>query len=422
MKPVYIIGGYNTIAFGPGRKEFNPADKKAFAKRPHLEDYLLEAGRETLKLLDPEFSTEKPSKVAQAVDLGIVTNFMAARYCKQGNLAAFIPMIHPDLQYKPAMRVEGACGSGGLGIVAGINSISAGEADIVLVIGVEEQNTVKAVYGADYLAGAAHIKTQRHLHAHLFPYLFSVKTEIYMQDFGQERVRKAMAQWYVNSVENARRNPKAQEFHNEMKDEELLAYAMMSPDPKRFTEYLNYADCSKVTDAASGLLLASEEGINKLGEHGAVVEIASYGTAVAAINLFDNKPELKTTKRAVEKVIDGRYLNRDAVGYVEIHDCFSISGLLSLEAAGFAEYGGAVDIVLNGKIKKDGELPVNATGGLVGYGHPVGATGVRQAVDIYHQLTSKAGECQIKLNKNKPFALSVNMGGCDKTVTAILYR
>lgn len=172
MKPVYIIGGYNTIAFGSGRKEFNPANKKAFAERPHLEDYLLEAGRETLKLLDPEFSTEKPSRASQAVDLGIVTNFMAERYCKQGNLAAFIPMIHPDLQYKPAMRVEGACGSGGLGIVAGINSILAEEADVVLVVGVEEQNTVKAVYGADYLAGAAHIKTQRHLHAHLFPHLF----------------------------------------------------------------------------------------------------------------------------------------------------------------------------------------------------------------------------------------------------------
>ena len=138
---VFVTAGSNTVSLGTGRKEFHP--KKP---RPGLEHYIREAGQGALKQVND----------VSNIDEGVISNFMAARFNRQGNLAAMMPMVDPKLEYKPLVRVEGACGSGGLGLVTAMRSILAETADAVLTIGVEVQNTVKAVYGADILAGAGH--------------------------------------------------------------------------------------------------------------------------------------------------------------------------------------------------------------------------------------------------------------------------
>lgn len=135
-----MTAGYNTISLGTGRKEFNP--KKP---RPGIEYYLKEAGQGVLTQIKGG---------ADSVDESILGNFMAARFNKQANLPGFFPMIDKKLEYKPATSVEGACGSGGLSLQGGIRSVLAETADVVLSMGVEVQNTVKAIYGADILAGA----------------------------------------------------------------------------------------------------------------------------------------------------------------------------------------------------------------------------------------------------------------------------
>ncbi len=407
-KKVYLTAGYNTISFGSGRKEFNP--KKP---RPGLEQYIQEAGRGAIaQINNPE-----------NIDEGIISNFMAARFNKQGNLAALIPTIHPSLEYKPHTRVEGACGSGGLALLTSLKSIASEVSDVVLTIGVEVQNTVKAIYGADILAGAGHYLTERkNGHAYFFPALFSDRAGVCYDKFGYDYMRKGMALWYKQAIENARKNPKAQEYHNSIED--LFAAGMTPPNPKAFVDHLNIYDCSKVSDGASALIFASEEGLKKIdvGKKDAI-EVVGFGTAVADLTKApEDMTVMSTTKRAVEKAYKMAGLGPKDIGILEVHDCFTVGGILALEAAGFAKYGEGSAFVQAGKTNLKSELPTNLGGGLIGFGHYVGGTGVRQAVDCVHQLTGKAGEYQVKLNPYKPYALMISMGGNDKTVVAMIFK
>jgi acetyl-CoA acetyltransferase len=407
-KPVYACTGYNTISFGSGRREFHP--KKP---RPGLEEYIIEAGKGVIEQIND----------ANNIDEGIISNFMAARFNKQGNLAATIPMVHPSLEYKPCTRVEGACGSGGLALYTSVKSVLSDVSDVVLAIGVEVQNTVKAIYGADILAGAGHYRTERKEgHAYFFPAKFSDRAGACYQKFGYDYMRKGMAHWYANAITNARKNPKAQEYHNTQED--LVAVGMTPPNPKAFCEHINVFDCSKVSDGASALIFASEEGLKKLGiDKKDAVQIVGWGQSQANISKKpDELTKLGTSRSAVEKAYEMAGIGPKDLGFLEVHDCFTIGGLLHLEATGVVGYGEAAGFVANGKIARDGELPTNATGGLVGFGHYTGGTGVRQAVDILHQLTGKAGDCQIKISSDRPYGMLTSMGGNDRTVTCMIFK
>ncbi|MFC1851141.1 3-ketoacyl-CoA thiolase [candidate division CSSED10-310 bacterium] len=408
-KRVFCAAGYNTVSLGTGRKEFHP--KKT---RPGLEHYIIEAGKGVLDQIGG----------AQNVDEGVISNFMAARFNRQGNLAGIIPMIDPDLEYLPCTRVEGACGSGGMALYTSMKSILAETADVVLSLGVEVQNSVKAIYGADILAGAGHYASERKQgHAYFFPSKFSDRAGALYEKFGYDTMRTAMAHWYVQAVENARRCPKAQEHHNANPD--LFSTGMMKPNPKGFVDHLNVFDCSKVSDGASALVFTSEEGLNKIGiSKQDAVELVGYGQVEANLSQPPKDPtRLTTSKTAVDRAYEMAGLTARDIGVLEVHDCFTVSGLLSLEAAGMVQYGEWADFVTEGRIHyQTGDIPTNASGGLVGFGHYTGGTGVRQAVDCLDQLTGKAGDYQVKLNANKPYALMISMGGNDKTVTAMIFR
>ncbi|PIV63182.1 MAG: 3-ketoacyl-CoA thiolase, partial [Bacteroidetes bacterium CG02_land_8_20_14_3_00_31_25] len=387
-RKIYMVGGYNTTSMGTGRKEFNPK-----VERPGLEYYIKEAGQGTLKQIGG----------AKNVDEGVIANFMAARFNYQGNLAGFIPYIDEGLTYKPCTRVEGACGSGALGLMSGIRSVLAETADVVLVIGTEVQNTVKAVYCADILAGAGWFKERKEGHAYFFPGKFSDRAGHYYEKFGKEKTRKAMAKWYVNAIENARLCPTAQEYHNTTKD--LESIGMMEPNPRSFVDNLNVFDCSKVSDGASAIAIVSEEGLKRCGiDKKDAIEVIGFGQAQNDIT----KPpkdltKLDTTIAAVKKAFEMANVTKEQIATVECHDCFTITGILAVEAIGFAEHGKGPDFVLEGNTSRTGKVPFNTTGGLVGWGHPTGATGVHQAVTILEQLTGKAGNAQINIPADRPY-------------------
>jgi acetyl-CoA C-acetyltransferase/acetyl-CoA acyltransferase len=132
--------------------------------------------------------------------------------------------------------------------------------------------------------------------------------------------------------------------------------------------------------------------------------------------------KLKTTSAAFKKAITMAGITKEQLSTVECHDCFTIAAILAVEALGFAGQGEGPDFILEGHTARDGKIPFNTTGGLIGWGHPTGATGVHQAVTIWEQLTQKAGNAQIRISSKKPYALSVNMGGDDKTLVAIVYK
>jgi len=406
-RKIYMTAGYNTISLGTGRKEFNP--KK---ERPGLEYYIKEAGQNTIaQIID-----------ASKIDECVIGNFMAARYNKQGNLPVFFPFIDEKLKFKPAISVEGACASGGLALATGIKSVLAETADTVLALGAEVQNTVKAVYGADILASAGYYKDRKTGHAHFFPGQFSDRAGTYFEKFGREHTRRALAEWYSIMIENARLCETAQEFSNNNSD--LVKIALREPNPNVFVDNLNVFDCSKVSDGASSILICSEEGLHNIGiDKNNAVEVISLGQAAEDITKPpSDSTRVTTVQEAVRKALNDANLTINDIATIELHDCFTIAAVLAIEAIGLAGHGKGTDFILSGATRRSGSIPINTTGGLIGWGHPVGATGVHQAVTIWQQLTGKAGDSQINIPNEKPYGLTVNMGGDDKTVVSIVYK
>lgn len=403
-KKIYAAAGYTTVFFGSGRPEFNP--KKPM---PTFESYLTETAQGTCdQLKNCDF------------DEGVIGSFMSARFINQANLPAFLPFMVPDLYGKPCTAVEGACCTGSRALATGIRSLLSDLADTAFVAGFEIQNCVKAVYGADILAGAAYYNGERKEgYAYFFPGIFAERAGAYFQRYGEEDTRKAMALWYEQAILNARQNSKAQEYAN--KSQDLYALGMTPPNPKRFLPYINNYDCSKVSDGAASIALATEEGIKRLGiDSSNCIEVVAIGEAVADITKKpDDLTVLSTTKIAVEKALARANISLNEISVLELHDCFTITAILALEAIGYAKPGEGRYFISEGNTRKDGAIPTNLSGGLGGFGHPTGATGVRQLVDLQKQLTGSA-ENQIK--PRTPYGMMVNMGGNDKTVTCLIVK
>lgn len=363
---------------GPGRPEFDP--KKGF---PPYESVL----KETASLLkDIQF------------DEGVIGSFMSGRFLNQANLPGFLPYLIPSLKGRGCVGVEGACGTGGKAIVAAAKALLSDLADSVAVVGFEFQNRVKPLYGADILAGAAHYSQMRKQgHAHFFPGLFDNRAKAYFDAYGRDRTRQAFARWYEKAIKAARTNPKSQEHFNTNPD--LYKFALAEPKPDIFLPNLTPTDCSKVSDGVAVIGLFTEEGLKK-HQIEDYIEIVAIGEAEGDITKYpENLTELSTSKLAIQKALNQSHARIEDIKHIEVHDCFSISGLLSIEALGLAKPGGAPDI----------EVPqVNLSGGLMGFGHPTGASGVRQLVDLLHY--------------KKESGLLVSMGGDDKTVTCIITR
>lgn len=395
-KKIYAAAGYNTVYYGSGRKEFDPQ------KMPTFETYLKETAQGTCQQLR-----------SRQFDEGIIGSFMSGRFINQANLPGFLPFMVPELRYKPCTGVEGACGTGGRAIGTAIRAVLSDLSDAVFVAAFEMQNTLKAVYGADVLAGASYYHGMRKKGAaHFFPALFAERAGAYMEKNGEKETREAMAKWVEIAFANARLNPKAQEFHNASPN--VFERAMALPNAETFIPFLNPLLCSKVTDGASSLAILSEEGVKKCGAD-RVVEIVAIGEAEEDITESPNDlTELTTTKRAVQKALEMAGIDINELGVLEIHDCFAITALLAFEAIGLAKKGGGGAFILGNK-----SIPTNPSGGLHGFGHPTGATGVRQMVDLLHQCTGQAAN---QIEMKKPYGMMVSMGGDDKTVTCAIVK
>lgn len=403
-KKIYAAAGYTTVFMGSGRPEFKPGETIPF------EAYIQEAAQGTAAQLP----------AGANLDEGVIGSFMSARFIHQANLPGFLPFMLPSLKYKPCVAVEGACGTGGRALGTAIRSILSDASEKTFVAGFEIQNTMKALYGADVLAGAAHYSRQRKEgHAYFFPGIFAQRAGAYYEKYGEDRARQAMARWYEQSIQNARKNPKAQEYHNSAAD--LYSLGLTKPDPVRFIPYLNYFDCSKVSDGAASLVIASEEGLNKLGvDKKDAVEIVAIGEAQGDITADPTDlTVLATTAEAVKQALAQAQLNINDISLLELHDCFSITALLALEAAGLAKPGEGPDFIAAGNTQAKGNVPTNLSGGLIGFGHPTGASGVRQLVDLLHQFTRRSAN---QIEPRTPYGMMISMGGNDMTVTCLIVK
>lgn len=417
MKPqrrVFLVGGDLTTFIGKHHPDFIWKKHPDFGEKenPTLEDYISKAINGAL---------EETGVDASQIERGFLGNFAGELFSSQGHLGAMAVRAHPDLHGTPFTRVEGACASGALAVVGAVDSIAAGY-DVVMAMGAEVQTTVSAREGAGYLARAAHWASERDLDEFTFPAMFARRAKHYKEKY--EVTDEDIAHVVVKAYENANRNPYAHMREVEVDLEHASKAGKRNPNflkNPELKDHLKVTDCSQVSDGAAAIILASEEGLERLGiDPSDCVEIVSYGQSTSPLGMVEDYTELGTVKRAVEEAYGDADVDADDVDVCEVHDCFAVTELLFYEALGFAEPGEGARLARSGATRIDGEIPVNTGGGLLAFGHPVGATGVKQALEIYRQMKGLCGDYQVP---EKPdVGLTANMGGDDRTAVCMVLR
>lgn len=347
-----------------------------------------------------------------------VGNFIAEQYISQGHLGAFLTEVNPAFYGVPSARYEAACASSSVAIDAAITKILAGEYDVCVVVGWELMKTVDSKIGGDILGRAAYYEKEGKGLELPFPKLFGRLAEETVKKYGldQDRYLNALATISCINYGNAKRNPLAQ-TRNWFMNYEEASHRGTDSNPL-VGGLLGVSDCSQVTDGAAVVVLCSEKYIKEKGISGRPV-VKGYGHRTAPM-LFDKKIEdakrseyiLPWTRQAVLDAYRRSGLSVDDIDVFETHDCFTSSEYVAISAFGLTEPGHEWDAINSGLIAFDGKKPINPSGGLIGCGHPVGASGVRMFLDLYKQVTCAAGKYQVKGAKN---GLMLNIGGSATT-------
>jgi acetyl-CoA C-acetyltransferase len=407
-EPVYILGA--------GRTDFKRNLKK---EGKALRDVIVEAGRKAIA----------EAKIDPAdIQAAAVGNFNAGQFTKQLHLGAFIPEIDEKLHGIPTMHTEAACASGALSVLLGAQWIMGGFHDAVLVVGAEQQKTMSSRDGSDVLGAAADFDVERPEYGDfMFPKLFGRIAQIYIDKYGASPDDLA-AVAYKNYA-HAALNPLAQ-----MREANLTydCASQVSEENPSVAPPLRVSDCSQITDGAAAVVLVSGKYLDRIGrDKSKLPRLLGFGhtTDYLALEKKD-APTFSTARKAAEKAFGMANLKPRDMNGAEVHDCFSITEIVAYEILGLAEPGKGAELAKSGATalpqvrgehvsgKIDFEIPVNAGGGLIGDGHPVGATGVRQVVDAYQQLTGRAGAHQIPGAKK---FLTFNMGGSLTTSVAMIW-
>lgn len=345
--------------------------------------------------------------VTQA-DALYVGNMLSGELAGQEHLGALIADF-AGLRGIEAVKVEAACGSGAAALRMGYVAVAGGVAESVIVVGVEKMTDA---LGPDVAAALALASDGQYEAAQgiSFVAVNALLMRRYMHEYGYNQ--QDFAPFPVNAHQNAVNNPYAM-FRFPIKPERF-AEARMVCDP------INLLDSSPVCDGAAAVVLAPADGGRSLGAP--AVRVAASAVGTDALALHDRRDPLVldgaviSTRRAYEQAGVGP----DDIDLFELHDTFSITAALSLEAAGFAERGQGLRLALEGEIGIEGRIPISTMGGVKARGHPVGATGVYQVVEVVQQLRGLAGENQVP---NARLGMAQSIGGSGATVvTHILQR
>jgi len=295
----------------------------------------------------------------------------------------------------PAVRVESACCSGGMALRLGFFEVASGYSEIIMVGGVE-----KMTDGADVTYALATAADQEYevYHGVTFPGLYAMIARAHMHQYGT--TRKQLATVSVKNHRNGSMNPNAQ-FPGLVTVDQVINATMVA-DP------LTVLDSSPVSDGAACVILASVDMAKKLGRP--LVKILGTGAATdtLALHAREDITTLAAVRHSARAAYDMAKVTPRDINLAEVHDCFSIAEICIIEELGFVEKGKGGSFTEQGRTALEGPIPVNTSGGLKSKGHPVGATGVAQVVEVVEQLRGAAGKRQIK---NARIGLTQNMGG-----------
>ncbi|ELZ32495.1 acetyl-CoA C-acyltransferase [Halogeometricum pallidum JCM 14848] len=272
----------------------------------------------------------------------------------------------------PATRYESACASGGVALRSGVEAVRSGAVDVVLVGGMERMHNVTTERATEGLAMAADDLYESRAGV-TFPGAYALMARAYFEEFGGTRADLAAVA--VKNHRNALGNENAQ-FQREISTTDVLEAPTVA-DP------LGLYDACPITDGASACVLVSEEYAENHDLNASVsVTGSGQGTDSLALQNRESLTRTPATERAAMVAYDDAGVAPADVDLLEVHDCFTIAEVLALEGLGLYDPGDAIDAATSGETTRDGDLPVNLSGGLKAKGHPVGATGVSQVVEL----------------------------------------
>ena len=369
----------------------------------------------------------------QAIEAVYVGNFSSELFEHQGQLAPILTEWI-GLTPRPATRVEDACASGGVALRQGIMAIASGLYDLVLVGGVEKMTSQPLEQVTDILATAAD-ELYEIPAGFTFPGFYAAMASAYMAEYGEtDRMLMEIA---IKSHHNGALNDKAHlrlSIRQVMEKARARAAEKGLPAPEWQDEYeflrdpranppvaapLRLFDCSPITDGAAVVLLAAEE----IAGSFSAAPLHVIGSGQASDGAMHARPDLVSLNAA-------RCAAREAYGMAgvqprdikmaEVHDCFTIAEVIAGEDLGFFAPGSGAAAAQDGRTSLTGRLPVNPSGGLKAKGHPVGASGVAQVVEIWKQMRSEAGARQIQ--RDVDLAVAHNVGGTGQTCTVHVFE
>ncbi|HPE64075.1 MAG TPA: thiolase domain-containing protein [Methanothrix sp.] len=345
---------------------------------------------------------EDANVVGEEIDGLYVGNMSGGRFIEQEHIGALISdCAGLSRLHVPSTRVEAACASGGLALRQAVLAVASGYSDVVIAAGVEKMTDVTGGVAADALAAAADREWECFFGA-TFPALYAMIARLHMHRFGT--TREELAAVAVKNHHNGRMNPISQ-YQMEITVDKVLKSPLVA-DP------LRVLDCSPITDGAAAVVLAPTEVASKYSD--APIKILAAAQASDTLALHDRREitTLDASVHAARKAFGQAGLVPKEIDLAEVHDAFTIGEIVAIEDLGFVEKGEGGRATEEGLTAIGGKIPINTSGGLKACGHPVGATGIKQAYEMVLQLRGEAGERQVD---GAEVGLTHNVGGCGGT-------
>nr|WP_062331514.1 acetyl-CoA acetyltransferase [Herbidospora sakaeratensis] len=395
---VWVLGGHQTdFARNWSREGLDFADLTAETVRGTLDDAGVSAAD---------------------VDVIHVGNAFGQLFTGQGQLGGMPATVVPELWDVPATRHEAACASGGTALLAAMADIESGRYDCALVLGLELERTVPGDDAAGHLGAAAWVGHEGRDARFMWPHMFSALTDEYDRRYGIDEAHlRAIARL---NFSNAAANPNAQTRKWTFTDASFAADDAANPVVEG---RVRRTDCSQITDGGAGLVVVGRRFLERTRAR-PMARILGWGHRTVGLPLAqklarsaDEPYVLPHVRRAITDAFTRAGVSLPEIDGIETHDCFTMSEYAAIDHFGITGPGESWKAVENGDLEIGGRIPVNPSGGLIGGGHPVGATGVRMVLDACRQVAGRAGAYQVEGARR--FA-TLNIGGSTTTTVGFV--
>jgi acetyl-CoA C-acetyltransferase len=359
------------------------------------------------------------------IEVGHVGNFVGDLFTGQGLLGGFFGQVYPELASLPTSRHEAACASGSIAVLSAMRDIEAGHYQVACVLGLELMRNVDGKTGAEHLGAARWLGHEANSADFPWPHMFDRIAREYDQRYGIDSD-------HLNRIAeinfgNAKRNPNAQTRGWNFPEGCFSSNDELNPV---IDGSVRKMDCGQITDGAACVILAGEAAARAHAEKRGlkladIPRIKGWGHHSAPI-LLETKLQLSKDQPLLfphaKATLDDAwqragFSSLDELDGLETHDCFTVTEYMAIDHSGLTAPGESWKAVNEGRITRDGDFPINPSGGLIGLGHPVGATGVRMLLDCAKQVSSTAGDYQLEKAENM---ITFNVGGSTTTCASFV--